>query len=171
MMSDLFCSQSLQSLYRYGYSLTQNEANAYDLLQDALARYLARPHKSKTLDKPEFYIRRMMRNQFIDQLRHIKRFPLESLDQVDEQAADLDLNQFEQMMIDQHLLEQIWIRINPLERELLHLWAVEGMTALEISDQLETPRGTILSRIHRLRKKIEDLLSAMNQDSKGGHFQ
>jgi len=170
-MSDLFCNQSLQSLYRYGYSLTLNEANAYDLLQDALERYLAQPQRHSELDKPEFYVRRIMRNRFIDELRHNQRFPLESLDQMDEQIADLDLKQLETMVMEQQLLEQIWARINPLERELLHLWAVEGMTAVEISDQLETPRGTILSRIHRLRKKIEGLSSTMNQDSNGRHFQ
>lgn len=170
-MNDLFCNQSLQSLYRYGYTLTQNEANAYDLLQNALERYLAQPEKHNELEKPEFYIRRIMRNRFIDDLRHSQRFPLESLDQVDEQIADLDLNQLEHMIMEQQLLEQIWVRLNPLERELIHLWAVEGMTAQEISDQLETPRGTILSRIHRLRKKIEDLSSDMDQDSNGGRAQ
>ena len=51
--------------------------------------------------------------------------------------------------------------LEPLERELLFFWAVEGCTAQEIADRTDSPRGTVLSRIHRLRQKI---LSQQAQD-------
>ena len=41
------------------------------------------------------------------------------------------------------------------EREALYLNVVEGYTAQEISDMTGTPRGSILSLIHRAKKKLK----------------
>lgn len=40
------------------------------------------------------------------------------------------------------------------EREALYLNVVEGYTAQEISEMTSTPRGSILSLIHRAKKKL-----------------
>lgn len=40
------------------------------------------------------------------------------------------------------------------EREALYLNVVEGYTAQEISEMKSTPRGSILSLIHRAKKKL-----------------
>jgi len=42
------------------------------------------------------------------------------------------------------------------EREILYYWAVEGMTAAQIATTLDSRRGTVLSRIHRLRTALDD---------------
>ena len=164
----MFSHDVLNSLYRYGYSLTNNEADAYDLLQDALARFLENKPDHVSSGEAIPYLRRMMRNKFIDQLRRQQRFPLEVLDTVDPQIADSDDIELERIVIAQEMLEQIWSQLVPLERELIHLWAVEGFNAREIAEQLETPRGTILSRIHRLRKKIDLIMIEIEpQDDRG----
>lgn len=154
----MLAEATLHKLYRYGYSLTNNESSAYDLLQDALERFLKHSQTHSTVETPEFYIRRIMRNGFIDKLRREKRYPLETLSGADEHIADSDLQDLESLVTDQQTVNLIWETLNPLERELLHLWAVEEFTAREIAEQLEAPRGTILSRIHRLRRKIREQL-------------
>ena len=50
---------------------------------------------------------------------------------------------------------QLTKMVDIFEREILYYWAIEGMTAQEISRQIDTPRGTVLSRLYRLRKKFE----------------
>ncbi|MFT6898561.1 MAG: RNA polymerase sigma-70 factor (ECF subfamily) [Paraglaciecola sp.] len=152
----MFSHEILNNLYHYAYSLTCEEANAYDLLQDALARFLARKNHLKIKDKVP-YVRRMIRNQFIDQLRREQRFPLEVLDTVDSIVIDDVCIDLERMVISEQTLQQVWELLLPMERELLYLWAVEGLTGQEIATQLNIPQGTILSRIYRLRKKIEPL--------------
>ena len=57
-------------------------------------------------------------------------------------------------MIAQHDLDVVIAVLEPMERELLFLWAVEGYTAQELADQTGAPRGTVLARLHRLRSKI-----------------
>ena len=61
----------------------------------------------------------------------------------------------EDIVIAQADLEIVWELLDPFERELLYYWAVEEMTAQEIAGQIDVPRGTVLSRIYRVRKKIE----------------
>lgn len=152
----MFSHDKLNSLYRYGYSLTGNESDAYDLLQDALARFIGRKATLADQDKGP-YVRRMMRNQYIDQLRREQRFPLEVLDTIDPRIIDDACIELERIMISRQTFQKIWDLLLPMERELVHLWAVDGLNAREMADQLNIPQGTILSRIHRLRKKIEPL--------------
>ncbi|MEN8669547.1 MAG: sigma-70 family RNA polymerase sigma factor, partial [Ketobacter sp.] len=145
----LFSADELNRLYRYGLSLTGERDRAYDLLQTALEKYL---RQSQAPANAMRYVRKIMHNQFIDdyrQQRHITTVEL------DEQALlDFDVRTLEQMVIDEQTLDQVWRLLDPLERELMYLWAVEGFTAQQIATELEQPRGSVLSRIHRIRKKL-----------------
>jgi RNA polymerase sigma-70 factor (ECF subfamily) len=147
---------TLNSLYRYCFSLTNNEAVAFDLLQDGLEAFLRRAPKD--LDSPIPYLRRLLRNRFIDQVRRSKRFPEQSLDPDDEYLLNntlgIGLQVLENESIASRDLEIIWELLNSDEREILYLWALQGMTAAEIAVQIEVPRNSVLSRIHRLRQKI-----------------
>ena len=142
---------ALQRLFRYGYSLTRNEDAACDLLQDALEACLRKAPDNRLATMS--YIQKIMRNRFIDQYRREHRHPTESLDG-DSQPVSIDPQVLEDIVIAQHEVEAIMALLEPLERELLYFWAVEGYTAREIADRTDSPRGTVLSRIHRLRLKI-----------------
>jgi len=143
---------ALQRLYRYGFSLTHDADSAYDLLQDALEISLRKAPKND--GAAMHYIQRIMRNRFIDQYRRDHRHPTVSLDDNDNQPVNIDPRVLEDIVIAEHEVEAIMAMLEPLERELLFFWAVEGYTAQEIADRTDNPRGTVLSRIHRLRQKI-----------------
>jgi len=164
----MFSEDMLNRLYRYGYSLTANEADAYDLLQESLTRFLELDPPPDTSGEPVFYLQRIMHNRFIDQLRRAKRFPLEALDGADAASGDTGFVDLERIAISEQTLRHVWERLSPLERELMHLWAVEELTAREIAERLDTPRNTILSRIHRLRKKVAPLASDPVASADGG---
>lgn len=148
----MFDGEQLQQLFRYGCALTADEQQAHDLLQDAMENCLRKPPNKPAAMMS--YARTIMRNRFIDISRHLQRFPQDSFE--DEQSAiDLDVRTLEDMVIDEKELDHIWHQLEPLEREILFLWAVEEHSTSEIASQLEIPRGTILSRIHRLRKRLQ----------------
>ena len=153
-MSDvnIFNRPVLQRLYRYGCSLCKNQDDAYDLLQYALEKFLQSPARHKHASDIA-YVRTIMRNRFIDEYRRSNRFPEESYD--DESTIAIDTSSLEDIVIAQADLEIVWALLDPFEREILYYWAVEEMTAQEISSQIDVPRGTVLSRIYRVRKKIE----------------
>ena len=150
--SNVFDREVLQKLYRYACTLCVNQDDAYDLLQYALEKYIHNRSDSKQGSEVS-YLRTIIRNRFIDEYRRLKRFPEESYD--DETTLAIDVASLEDTVLAQVELELVWKKFDPFEREILYYWAVEEMTAQEISDQINKPRGTVLSRIHRLRKKIE----------------
>jgi len=153
-MSDvsIFDRPVLQRLYRYGCTLCKDRDDAYDLLQYALEKILQNPGNRKHASDLA-YVRAIMRNRFIDEYRRSSRFPEQSYD--DESTVAMDESSLEDIVIAQADLEIVWELLDPFEREILYYWAVEEMTAQEISSQIDEPRGTVLSRIHRVRKKIE----------------
>lgn len=147
----LFDRPALNRLYRYAYALSGEEAAAYDLLQDTVERCLARP--PNMLASPEAFARRVMRNRFIDLRRRARASP-ETAPPGDIELLAIDTHCLEQLVIAQDQLERIWSQLDPFEREILYYWAVEGMTAAQIATTLGSRRGTVLSRIHRLRTRL-----------------
>jgi len=148
----IFDRPVLQRLYRYGCTLCKDQDDAYDLLHYALEKFLQNP-ASRKHDSDLAYVRTIMRNRFIDEYRRSNRFPEESYD--DNSAVAIDETSLEDIVIAQTDLEIVWELLDPFDREILYYWAVEEMTAQEISSQIGMPRGTVLSRIYRVRKKIE----------------
>ena len=143
---------SLDKLYRYAYTLTANQADAYDLLHNAIETSLNRP--SETTEKNNAYWRAIMRNRFIDEYRHNQSFPHEDI--ADHSPVSLSESSLEDVVIASHDLAVLWKTIEPVDREVLFFWAVEGFSMREISEKLEISRGTLLSRIHRLRKRLSE---------------
>jgi len=145
-----FDRPTLQQLYRYGYSLTGDEDTAYDLLHDAIEVGLKKPPLTET--KAVAYVRTIMRNRYIDAFRREQRFPVDSIE--DHSLIDMDGSSLENVVIAEHDMALIWGQLDAFDREILFYWAVEGYSMQEISEQIDVPRGTLLSRIHRLRQRI-----------------
>ncbi|MCK5726236.1 MAG: RNA polymerase sigma factor [Thiotrichaceae bacterium] len=153
--------QLLDQLYRYCYVLTCHRENAYDLLQSSLENYLKYDNHDQQYKKA--YLRRIIRNQFIDNTRREKCVEFESLGD-DGDVIALDTRPLDNMLIDEEMIDLIGSFLNVSEREIIFLWAVEGYTAKEIANEIESPRGTVLSKIHRLRKKINKKLGDIKND-------
>ena len=144
---------TLDRLYGYCYSLTGNEADAYDLLHGSVERYY---RSSPTdIDQPVAWLRRVIRNRFIDDRRKRQRRPEVELEALEGGVLDGDVDVLEDQMIAAMDMEAVWQSLSAKEREVLHLWAIDGMTAREIGEQTGTSRNTILSRIHRLRAHLQ----------------
>ena len=73
----MFNAQDLNGLYRYAFSLSAHEADAYDLLHNALDKFL---RTSTTTENLKAYLRKMIRNAYIDQIRHAKAAPMVSFE-------------------------------------------------------------------------------------------
>jgi RNA polymerase sigma-70 factor (ECF subfamily) len=152
----MFNETELNRLYRYAFSLTNAEASAYDLLQSAVEKYLKLSVAKLSGDGRLRYLRTMIRNRFIDQYRKEQRHPHQEFESV-EALISIDMPGPEKVLIESEQILDILAGLYASERELLHLWALEEYTAKEIAEQLDCPRGTVLSRIHRLKRKIQDM--------------
>ena len=147
----LISDDQLQHAYRYAISLTNDHDVAMDIVHTAYLRLLNR--SVKDIHNIQGYFMRCIRNIFIDKKRFDDRWLMSPEDEIDN-AHDISMDTLESLTIQQDLLAKTWSGLKPLERELLYLWAVEEYTVDEISHLTETSRGTLLSRIHRIRKKM-----------------
>lgn len=150
----MFDKAQLDKFYRYCYSLTLNEASAYDVLQSALEKFLT--SKTKKENKTAFMYT-IIRHQFIDESRKQHKYEASSFEESDH--VDIDIKTLESLVIDQDLVETILHTLNPLEREIIFYWAIEGYSTQEVAEMLEIPKGTVLSKIYRMRQRIKQQFS------------
>ncbi|WP_067520676.1 RNA polymerase sigma factor [Endozoicomonas ascidiicola] len=150
----------LNQLYRYAIALTRDSDEAFDLLQQSVERYLRRSNfqSDDHVREPSAYLMRTIRNQFFDQARH-QRMHLVVNEQLQQANTELDDTPSpDDLLIHQQMAEGLIKQLDSHEQELLYLWAVEEYTAQEIATMRSQPRGTILSQLHRLKKKLRTQL-------------
>lgn len=139
--------QLINSGYRYAVSLSHNQHDAEDLIQQACLKVL-RIHGSLM---SKSYLFTTIRNLFYDGLRQ-KR----SISEV--QISDeniMDETSSHTHAVDQKIdLEEILGCLRPEEREVLFLQCVEGYTAQEVSTLTDQPRGTVLSLLSRAKQRL-----------------
>ncbi len=151
----------LQSGFRYALSLTHDQAEAEDLLQDACVSIL-------NIDGPweKAYFFTTIRNRFIDRYRRNQKvlfLPLEGEkdgETLPQQVAVEEWNAPD--VLENGALERALTQLRAEERETMFLAVVEGYTAQEIADMTGRPRGTILSLIHRTKAKLRKTLEGMD---------
>jgi len=163
----MFNKEELNQLYRYALSVSGHEDVACDLVQSALERYLKKLHSGcfdkpqRKPEKPLAYLKTIIRNLYFDQLRRDKVVVMVSMESEDVSIIEpVDHFSMEQTLIDQQQVYQLIESLSSEENELLYLWAVEEHTAGEIARIYEKPGGTILSKLHRLKKRIRQQFHA-----------
>ena len=159
--SDEALGDLLERGYRYALALTHDPDGAADVLQDACVATLsaAGPWSAG-------YLCAAIRTRFIDQYRRRRLVVLEPYaepgDPGDPPSADLrpEASPGDEDRIRAELVsvERALGMLRPEEREVLYLTAVEGHTAQEIAELTSRPRGTVLSLIHRGRRKLREIL-------------
>jgi RNA polymerase sigma-70 factor, ECF subfamily len=143
--------EDYQRAFRYARSLGADRDLALDLVQTAVMKGLAAARSD--IDEPLGYLLASVRNAFISVARNAQQLRWTPMEDIEGVIAT-DLQPLEDVMVQRDELQQAWSALGSAEREVLHLWAVEGYTVEEISQQTGTPRGTLLARLHRLRQRL-----------------
>lgn len=148
----------LQHGYRYALSLTHDPDRARDLLQEAC---LSISQQDSGWTKG--YLFQTIRNQFIDDYRRQQNVPMHTLENhtpVDSDwehgFAGVDAG-YSDTMVD--ALQ----RLRNEERELVFLSVIAGYPTRRIVRLTGKPRGTVLSTIHRAKKKLHRWLSTKDE--------
>lgn len=146
--------ETLQRAYRYAMSLSNDHDLAKDLVHSAYVKVLEK--HTGHVDNLHYYFLRTIRNVFIDHMRLDKRWSMivDDDEETKNNTVDMTVDTLESITINQNILATLWLEFTAEERELLYLWAIEEYTMKEISELTDIPRGTLLSRVHRIRKKV-----------------
>lgn len=142
----------LNTGYRYACALRIEPSDAEDLVQEAWLK-VVRAYGTR-ITRPVFL--RIIRNLYIDNYRHAKRYQHVPIDDtpylVDSYAEQSVMN------VGDPQLNRCLARLRVPEREALFLTVIEGYTAEEVGRLTHSPRGTVLSLIHRARMKMQNYL-------------
>ncbi len=158
----------LDSLYRFARFLTRNAEDAEELVQDVFARAF-RPESiegftSRSGGGPGMraWLMTIARTMFFGRLDH-GRAGRRVMDRLRQALAD---EEGSQEAPDPSRVAGIdWTKAGPALnaaldslradlREVLWLWAVEGLKYREIASALGVPIGTVMSRLHRARSQV-----------------
>ena len=143
----------LPRLRRLARSLCGDAADADDLVQTGVERALARRDQWQPGSRLDWWIMRIMRNAFIDNVRRQGRIPLSAGADDLELIADTSIASAD-LKIDAMALNQAMTRLPADQRLAVAMVLVEGFSYAEAAELLEIPAGTLTSRLVRGRQAL-----------------
>ncbi|MCU1533265.1 MAG: sigma-70 family polymerase sigma factor [Arthrobacter sp.] len=162
--------QYVDQLYSAAMRMARNPSDAEDLVQEAYTKAFSAFHQYKPGTNLKAWLYRILTNTYINLYRKRQREPLQSnSDTIEdwqlaraESHTSSGLRSAEAEALD-HLPDsdvKRALQSIPEEFRLAVYFAdVEGFAYKEISDIMNTPIGTVMSRLHRGRKMLRDMLA------------
>ena len=165
----------LDQLYGAAMRLTRNPQDAEDLVQETYAKAFAAFHQYRPGTNLKAWLYRILNNTFISNYRKAQRQPkqadvaeVEDWQEYDASThASSGLQSAEAEAIENLPDSEIRDALAqlPEDRRLaVYLADVEGFSYQEISEVMDTPIGTVMSRLHRGRRQLRDLLTDYARD-------
>lgn len=162
--------QYIDALYAGAMRFTANPAEAEDLVQETILKAFAAFHQFEEGTNLKAWLFRILQNTFISNYRKKRREPLQtSTDEMEEwQVSRLESNartalpSAEQVVLDKLPDGDVLDALKALPddfRTAVYLADVEGFSYAEIAEIMGTPTGTVMSRIHRGRKRLREALT------------
>lgn len=157
----------VEYLYRLAWRFTGNMADAEDLVQDVLLKLYPRTQELFNIGQLRPWLAKVLYHQYIDSVRQRARTPIAD----PTNSTDGDDDPFDGLPAIQESPEERAERgqwherilraldqLNPDQRAVVAMHDIEGYSLEELEAILETPIGTLKSRLHRARERLRQLL-------------
>lgn len=156
VLTDLATSRAT-ALKRHAFLLCGNEAEAEDLVQEALVRAFSRPLRTPRLDEAEAYVRVIIANRFIDLARRraparravtrLSGSPSATPDPADDVALRTDI-------------ETALSALTPRQRACVVLYYYDDLPVGQVARALNCGEGTVKRTLHDARSVLADRFHA-----------
>lgn len=153
-------------LYRFAYSLSKNEHEACDLTQQTFLTYARKGSSLRDPAKVKSWLFTTLYREFLRVRR--RQAPMASIEPelLEHTAPAVDANAVERAELTE-LLDLLG-EIEDTYRTPMMLFYLKDLSYKEISEVLEIPMGTVMSRLSRGKAMLKTLLQKRSEPQTGG---
>ncbi len=161
-----------KKVYRIAYGVVRQREEALDIVQEVFIKLYRSIRFFKGQSKFYTYLYRMAMNTAIDHAREMRRAPFSSLEGMEGfQPSDGVEKRPDSILLHKELEEKVKRVLEKLpndQRMALIFREIEGLSYQEISETMECSIGTVMSRLHYARKRIQELLKIDTEKERKG---
>ncbi len=158
----------LDRLYSAALRYTRDPSDAEDLVQETITKAYRSFHQFRPGTNLRAWLYRVLHTTWISMYRHRQRRPQETLqDEIDDFSLYDELARTGTQSVEGEVLG--WLTADEVKQALadlpesfrlvVYLADVEGFSYREIADIMQTPQGTVMSRLHRGRRALQKALA------------
>ena len=148
----------LPRLRRFALSLTGNQSDADDLVQDAVERALRNLHRWQEGTRLDSWMFRLTQNLWIDTVRARSVRKAQALDTVEAGQASVDGVRVAEAQLAFADTNAALAKLPEEQRVAVALVLVDGMSYRDAAETLGIPIGTLTSRLFRARAALATAL-------------
>jgi RNA polymerase sigma-70 factor, ECF subfamily len=153
------------ALFVYAMRLTQNVTDAEDLVQDTMVKAFARFDSFTEGTNLKAWLSRILVNSYINGYRRARRCPERLVDlqhpatpaRYSGSSHSAETEALQSVL--EPSLEDALFQLPQQFQEVLFYADVQGHSYAEIAALMNTPLGTVTSRLHRSRRRLREALS------------